>query len=132
MTESVKVPSGLPIAIASWPTWIALESPSVTGVNPVALTLISARSWVASVATTVAASSRLSSRVTVSEFESTTTWLLVSISPSELTMKPDPAPVVGTEKGLRFDMPVVVIVTTDGCTWFTTRTIAWDCVRLTS
>jgi hypothetical protein len=40
--------------------------------------------------------------------------------------------VVGTEKGLRFDMPVVVIVTTDGCTWFTTRTIAWDCVRLTS
>ena len=27
VTESVKVPSGLPMAIACWPTWIVDESP---------------------------------------------------------------------------------------------------------
>jgi len=44
VTESVNVPSGLPMAIASWPTWMVEESPRVTGVRPVALTWIRARS----------------------------------------------------------------------------------------
>ena len=45
VTVSVKVPSGLPMAIAVWPTWIFVESPIRAGVSPVASTLISARSW---------------------------------------------------------------------------------------
>ena len=31
VTVSVNVPSGLPIAIAVWPTWIVVESPIVGG-----------------------------------------------------------------------------------------------------
>ena len=44
VTDSVNVPSGLPIAIAVWPTWSFVSSPMTAGVSPVALILISARS----------------------------------------------------------------------------------------
>ena len=54
VTVSVKVPSGLPMAIAVWPTWIFVESPIRAGVRPVASTLTSARSWSGSAVTTVA------------------------------------------------------------------------------
>ena len=44
VTESVKVPSGLPMAIACWPTWIVDESPIGAVGRPVASTLTMARS----------------------------------------------------------------------------------------
>ena len=44
VTESVKVPSGLPMAIASWPTWMEAESPIGAVGRPVASTLTMARS----------------------------------------------------------------------------------------
>ena len=44
VTESVKVPSGLPMAIASWPTWIDAESPIGAVGRPVSSTLTIARS----------------------------------------------------------------------------------------
>ena len=44
VTESVKVPSGLPMAIACWPTWIVDESPMGAVGRPVASTLTIARS----------------------------------------------------------------------------------------
>ena len=128
VTESVKVPSGLPIAIASWPTWIVLESPSVTGVSPVALILIRARSCWTSVATTVAGILRVSSRTTVKVDAPVTTWLLVRIKPPVVMMKPEPAPEDGTEIVAE---SVVMIVTTDGLTCVGTRTIASGCVIVT-
>jgi hypothetical protein len=56
--------------------------------------------------------------------------LFVRIRPFELTMKPDPAPVDGTEKGVIPDASLDTIVTTDGLTRLATRIIASDCVRL--
>ena len=44
VTESVKVPSGLPMAMASWPTWIDDESPIGAVGRPVSSTLTMARS----------------------------------------------------------------------------------------
>ena len=44
VTESVNVPSGLPMAIACWPTWIVDESPMGAVGRPVASTLTMARS----------------------------------------------------------------------------------------
>jgi hypothetical protein len=43
-------------------------------------------------------------------------------------MNPDPAPVDGTENGDTFEVPVAMIVTTEGLTWLATRTIASDWV----
>src|ERR1035437_3264536 len=132
VTESVNVPSGLPMAIASWPTCTVLESPSVTAVRPVAFTLMRARSCAASVVTTVADSWRVSSSVTVRVVAPETTWLLVRIRPLALTMNPDPTPVEGTENGDTFEVPSDVMVTTEGLTAFATRMIASVWVRLIS
>ena len=44
VTESVNWPSGLPMAIACWPTWIDDESPIGAVGRPVASTLTMARS----------------------------------------------------------------------------------------
>ena len=44
VTESVNSPSGLPMAIACWPTWIVEESPIGAVGRPVASTLTMARS----------------------------------------------------------------------------------------
>ena len=44
VTESVNVPSGLPMAMACWPTWIDAESPIGAVGRPVASTLTMARS----------------------------------------------------------------------------------------
>jgi hypothetical protein len=57
--------------------------------------------------------------------------LFVTMSPSALTMKPDPTPVDGTENGEKPDAPLLVIVTTEGFTKLATRTIASDSVRVT-
>ena len=44
VTESVNSPSGLPMAIASWPTWIVEESPIGAVGRSVPSTLTMARS----------------------------------------------------------------------------------------
>jgi hypothetical protein len=44
VTESVNVPSGLPMAMACWPTWMLDESPIGAVGRPVASTLTIARS----------------------------------------------------------------------------------------
>jgi len=44
VTEFVNVPSGLPIATTSWPTFSSSELPSVAAGRPVASTLTIARS----------------------------------------------------------------------------------------
>jgi hypothetical protein len=44
VTESVNWPSGLPMAMACWPTWIVDESPIGAVGRPVAFTLTMARS----------------------------------------------------------------------------------------
>ncbi len=132
VTESVNVPSGLPMAMASCPTRTVLESPRVTGVSPATFTLIRARSCRASVLTTEAATWRVSSSVTVSEDAPAMTWQLVRIRPSAATTKPDPAPLAGTENGVTPVTPAAVIVTTDGLTIAATRTMASDWVRLIS
>ena len=44
VTESVNSPSGLPMAMACWPTWIDAESPIGAVGRPVSLTLTMARS----------------------------------------------------------------------------------------
>ena len=44
VTESVNSPSGLPMAIAVWPTWIVEESPIGAVGRPVWFTLTMARS----------------------------------------------------------------------------------------
>ena len=44
VTESVNSPSGLPMAMACWPTWMVDESPIGAVGRPVASTLTMARS----------------------------------------------------------------------------------------
>ncbi len=44
VTESVNVPSGLPMAMACWPTWMDAESPIGAVGRPVASILTMARS----------------------------------------------------------------------------------------
>ena len=77
VTVSVNVPSGLPIAIAVWPTWIFEESPIVAAVRPLALILMSARSVVVDCFTRVAGYSVPSIRATVSDELPSTTWRFV-------------------------------------------------------
>ena len=64
-TDSVKVPSGLPIAIAVSPTWSSSSSPMTAGVSPVASILISARSVSFEMSTTFAGNWRPSASSTV-------------------------------------------------------------------
>ncbi len=87
-------PSGLPMAITSWPRLSSLELPSaaagsVTGAS----TRTSARSVSGSSPTTRAVKLRPSTVVTLTRAAvPPTTWLLVSTSPSGATMTPDPVP----------------------------------------
>ena len=86
-------PSGLPMAMTSWPRLSSLELPSgaagsVTGAS----TRTSARSVSGSSPTTRAARLRPSTVVTLTRAAPSTTWLLVSTSPSGATMTPDPVP----------------------------------------
>ena len=77
VTVSVKVPSGLPMAIAVCPTSSFVESPMRAGVSPVASILMSARSFVLFESIRVAGYWLPSSSSTVSEELSATTWALV-------------------------------------------------------
>jgi hypothetical protein len=77
VTVSVNVPSGLPIAIAVWPTWMPSESPSVAALRPVASILIRARSLSSAILTIWAGYSVPSLRATVSDWLPLTTWRFV-------------------------------------------------------
>ena len=66
MTESVNWPSGLPIAITSWPTWRLADVPTGIVGNPVPSILTTARSWAWSLDATRPGNSRPSLSVTVS------------------------------------------------------------------
>ncbi len=84
-------PNGLPTATTHWPgrTWSELPSFS-EGSGWSACTRSTARSVRGSRPTTLAGSWVPSSSVTVNSFPAAATWLLVTIVPSELTMKPEP------------------------------------------
>ena len=84
VTLFVYVPSGLPIAIASWPTLTLDESPNVATGSPVASTFTIARSESVSTPYTLPVNSRPSFRRTLSWSAPVTTWPFVRIQPSAL------------------------------------------------
>ena len=86
-------PSGLPMAITSWPRRSRLESPSVAaGSVTGASTRTSARSVSGSSPTTRAVRLRPVGGHSSTRAAPPTTWLLVSTSPSGATMTPEPEP----------------------------------------
>ncbi len=89
-------PNGLPMASTFCPTTSASESPSRTvgSLRPASIR-ISARSLRESVPSTFALYDFISESFTVSCELPRTTWLLVRMVPSALTMKPDPVPSSG-------------------------------------
>src|SRR5512143_1499121 len=88
-------PYGDPIATTQLPTFTFDESPSVTVGRSVAAILITATSERLSVPTTLALNSRPSVSLTVTVLALSTTCWLVRISPSGLTMNPEPTPITG-------------------------------------
>jgi hypothetical protein len=84
-------PSGEPIATTWSPTCTSSESPRVAAFRPEASSsLIRARSLLLSVPTTSAVYDVPSLVRTLIEEASATTWLLVTISPSEVMITPEP------------------------------------------
>src|SRR5438034_4951320 len=84
-------PKGLPMAMTQSPTWRSVDLPKgTTGNGCLTLILIRAISVFSSEPTTLASYSSLSERRTVILSASPTTWLLVMMYPSSLTMKPEP------------------------------------------
>ena len=84
-------PNGLPMATTHSPGCASLELPSWTKGNGwPASTLITAMSVRGSVPMTCAGRLVPSSSVTVRDFSSFTTWLLVTMIPEALMMKPEP------------------------------------------
>ena len=96
VTVRVK-PNGLPIATTGSPTSAEPESPSGTGTafpSRSGSTLSTARSVSGSRPFTSASTgSWFSSKLTVTSFDPSTTWALVTIVPSSSTRKPDPVAV---------------------------------------
>src|SRR5581483_9405765 len=86
----------LPMATTESPTTRASELPILTAGRPLASTLRTARSAVASFPRTRPASLRPSASVTVMVLAPAMTWLLVTITPSGLRTNPLPAPCSGT------------------------------------
>ena len=86
-------PSGEPMATTGWPTCRSAELPSAAGVRPeTPSALITARSSVAVVPTTVAVAVVPSLNRTSRSVAPATTWLLVRIRPSAVRMTPEPSP----------------------------------------
>ena len=85
-------PYGLPMAITSWPTRIAEESPSGAATRSSPEMRTTARSVSGSAPTRCASNCRPSASVAVSVWASATTWLLVRMKPSGVKMKPEAAP----------------------------------------
>ena len=122
-------PSGFPMAITSWPTRSADESPSSALGRPVSCTRTTARSLCGSSPTGAATSSRPSwSRISIRS-AGLTTWLLVRMYPSGVMMTPLPAPCIsGTPRrrqgsGARLAMPTL---TTAAPTVSTALMTAWE------
>src|SRR5581483_2460028 len=89
----------LPMATTSSPTFSWSESPRTAVGSPPASTLTTARSVDGSFPSTRAGIFRLSANTTSMDCAPATTWLFVTMTPSEPMMKPVPAPSPGT--GLR-------------------------------
>ena len=89
----------LPIATTSSPTLSRSESPRAAVGRPPASTLTTARSVVGSFPSTRAGIFRSSANTTSMDCAPATTWLFVTMTPSEPMTKPVPAPSPGT--GLR-------------------------------
>jgi hypothetical protein len=100
-------PSGLPMATTVSPTCSALLSPNLAGLRSLAsFTFTTPMSVRASVPTTLAATVLPSEKLTFTDLPaSASTWLLVTMYPSELSTMPEPSPV-----------PVVIATTLD-FTW---------------
>ncbi len=87
--------------MTSWPTRSSSASPKSAAGRPAALARSTARSLAASVPRTSASASTPSANVTSTRREPSTTWLLVTTSPSGAMTMPDPLPLGGSSKGLR-------------------------------
>ena len=85
-------PYGLPMAITSWPTRIAEESPSGAATRSSPEMRTTARSVSGSAPTRRASNCRPSARVAVTVAASATAWLVVRMKPSGVKMKPEAAP----------------------------------------
>src|SRR5690606_16841474 len=83
-------PNGEPIAIAHCPGLSASELPMRSAGRPLASILSRATSDCSSLPTTLALNSRPSDSLTLTSLAPSTTWWLVSTSPSEEMMKPLP------------------------------------------
>jgi len=133
VTESVKVPSGLPIGDRQLAhRRLRTESPKRNPASTRCLDL-DQRQVVGSirchhVAPVVAAVVERGDGERVRVHDDVVVWS--GSTHSELTMKPDPAPGARNREGTHAEMPVLVIVTTDGCTSSPPERSSWDCVRL--
>jgi len=88
-------PRGLPMAIAICPI-LRSFSCAISGTgSPLALILITARSFMVSRPLISAGNILPSSKATFISFEPSTTWALVSIRPSSFKIKPEPTPGTG-------------------------------------
>ena len=119
MVTVASKPSGAPMAMTSWPRRSFLESPSLAnGALTGCSTLSTAMSVSGSSPIGRAVSTRPSAVITARREKPPTTWLLVTISPSADTKKPEPSPA---------KLPSVVIGetrTTEGPTISTALTTA--------
>ncbi|TKS58259.1 MAG: hypothetical protein EWM72_03124 [Nitrospira sp.] len=93
-------PKGFPMAITQSPTRSRSESPSAaTGSIPFGWIHTRAMSVFGSRPMIFAGNSSLVASVTMTSFAPSTTWLLVTIRPSWLMMKPLPAPCCLNSRG---------------------------------
>jgi hypothetical protein len=93
-------PSGLPIAMTSWPGLSAAESPRSAVGSPVAPRRSTARSVSGSSPTNSAAYCAPSGSVARTAAAPWTTWLLVSAKPSGVKTNPEPLPAAGAPRGV--------------------------------
>ena len=83
-------PNGEPMASTHSPTRKSCALPNLTTGSPLASIFSTATSVFGSLPSTLARNSRRSVSLTITSCASRTTWALVRITPSSLTMKPDP------------------------------------------
>ncbi|EXI69984.1 MAG: hypothetical protein AW07_04202 [Candidatus Accumulibacter sp. SK-11] len=88
-------PKGEPMARTHSPTRVLLAEPILTAGRSFASIFRTATSLAVSRPSTLALNSRLSLSLTMTSSAPSTTWALVRIVPSGLTMKPDPRPRAG-------------------------------------
>ena len=104
-------PRGLPMAIAHSPGRTEAEFPSGATGKPWAATFTTATSVRGSAPSTLPGKLRPSGRVTATLPAPSTTWALVSKSPSERVIKPEPRPCCCCDGGPMPKMPPIGFVT---------------------